>query len=347
MYIFPAKNEYALLHRNATRFSYKNLENNLSSTLRCPCCGNFIFNQEFSLLQSTEPDPPEIDQPTFLLPPGVSMYFKFIKVVIYFLLLRFLIIDLYTIFIGAGGAYCSQLQRQGSTDLCIFTASFANLKTSEDQRKLVMLDYLSCAYTVVSIVFFLYFRTNMKKYYSWLDNCSEVSQENYSIFLENIPMPEEMSEDGQVLSQDKFYKKLIKDEIMKKINEWFNKISKIIKKAELQYRRGQKIEVDPKENVSIIESQLFSLIVNKGQTIKGEKMEDLIERITLCYDLNIYENVNKLRATMTEKYIQEMNEWSKESEQQWVDKEKIKRKIHKLNQSIVKMTLENPKNNEM
>jgi hypothetical protein len=40
-----------------------------------------------------------------------------------------------------------------------------------------------------------------------------------------------MSEDEQIVSQDRYYKKLIKDEIMKKINDWFNKISKIIKKA--------------------------------------------------------------------------------------------------------------------
>jgi hypothetical protein len=33
---------------------------------------------------------------------------------------------------------------------------------------------------------------------------------------------------------------------MKKINDWFNKISKIIKKAEIQYVRGQKIEIDSK-----------------------------------------------------------------------------------------------------
>jgi len=123
------------------------------------------------------------------------MYFKFIKVVIYFLILKFLIIDVYATFIGVSGTYCSELQKRGETDLCIFTASFVNLKTIEDQKKLVNLDYLSCAFTVVSIVFFLYFRTNMKKYYSWLDNCSEVSQENYSIFLENIPMPEEIYED--------------------------------------------------------------------------------------------------------------------------------------------------------
>lgn len=41
---------------------------------------------------------------------------------------------------------------------------------------------------------------------------------------------------------------------------------------------------------------------------------------------------------MTEKYIEEINKKIQPSERQWIDKENIKKKINKVNQSIVKMS---------
>jgi hypothetical protein len=41
---------------------------------------------------------------------------------------------------------------------------------------------------------------------------------------------------------------------------------------------------------------------------------------------------------MTEKYIEEINKQIQPTERQWIDKENIKKKINKVNQSIVKMS---------
>ena len=106
---------------------------------------------------------------------------------------------------------------------------------------------------------------------------------------------------------EKWYKKTIKEEIIKKINEWFNKISKIIKKAEADYKKNHKFVLDPKEKISIVESQLFSLMVNKSKYIEGEAIQDLIEKVILCYDLNIYQNSVKLRDKITNNYLNELD----------------------------------------
>lgn len=112
----------------------------------------------------------------FLLPPGVSVYFRFIRMVIYYLLLKFLILDLYTIYWSMYGSYCSNLFKSKSTDLCLFTISGVNLKTYQDQNTLIMLDWLSMAFTIVSMIFFYLFRKSIQRYYSWLDNSIDVSQ---------------------------------------------------------------------------------------------------------------------------------------------------------------------------
>ena len=142
----------------------------------------------------TYPATPEKGKDIFLMPAGVAMYFKFVKIVIYHLVLRFFMLDLYTIYSSIYGNYCADVFRTGSTDICTFTVSLINLKTVQDQEFLPMLDYLSGVFVLASMVYFYLFRKSIQRYYSWMDNCLDVTQDNYSIFLENIPLPEEINE---------------------------------------------------------------------------------------------------------------------------------------------------------
>ena len=117
------------------------------------------------------------------MPAGVAMYFKFVKVAIYYLVLRFVLLDLYTIYSSVYGSYCANMFRNGNSDICTFTVSMINLKTMEDQSKLPMLDILSSTFVLASIIYFYLFRKSIQRYYSWMDNCLDVTQDNYSIFL--------------------------------------------------------------------------------------------------------------------------------------------------------------------
>jgi len=47
-------------------------------------------------------------------------------------------------------------------------------------------------------------------------------------------------------------------------------------------------------------------MVNKSRDIEGEAVQDLIEKITLCYDLNLYENSIKLRDKIINNYFNEL-----------------------------------------
>ena len=48
---------------------------------------------------------------------------------------------------------------------------------------LPMLDYLSSGFVLASMIYFYLFRKSIQRYYSWMDNCLDVTQDNYSIFL--------------------------------------------------------------------------------------------------------------------------------------------------------------------
>ena len=55
---------------------------------------------------------PKSGEDSFLLPAGVYIYFRFIKIVIYYLLLRLLILDFYTIYWSFYGNFCANLLRE-------------------------------------------------------------------------------------------------------------------------------------------------------------------------------------------------------------------------------------------
>jgi hypothetical protein len=86
------------------------------------------------------------------------MYFCFIKMVIVFLLLRFLVFDIYNIIVSNYGSYCSNYQLTHTTQQCVTVMSGYNLKAAADQSQLNVMDILNLVFTVLAIVLFILFR---------------------------------------------------------------------------------------------------------------------------------------------------------------------------------------------
>jgi hypothetical protein len=78
----------------------------------CPCCQNLVDTMPIPIEYGTSPfyfcGEPNIKagDRVFLLDSGTSMYFIFIKMCIYYLLMRFLVCDLYNIISSHGGHFC-------------------------------------------------------------------------------------------------------------------------------------------------------------------------------------------------------------------------------------------------
>lgn len=137
---------------------------------------------EVPICYSTAPSEPKEGEQVFLIDADVSMYFTFIKMAIYYLIIRFLVFDVYNIMVSKAGKFCSQ----ATTEPCMFPISGFNLKDHEDQNVLNLLDILSLVFTVISIVFFVIFRKHQYKLRDWLD-FNEISQDDFTVLIENVP----------------------------------------------------------------------------------------------------------------------------------------------------------------
>lgn len=76
---------------------------------------------------------PEEGEEKYQLQTGVSLYFTFIKMITIFLLMRFLIFDIVTIYLGVNGHFCSNQFSMNAKDLCTVQVSGYNLNSVEDQ----------------------------------------------------------------------------------------------------------------------------------------------------------------------------------------------------------------------
>ena len=114
------------------------------------------------------------------------MYFTFIKMVIAYLTIRFLIFDIYNILASMNGEYCSNLMASGSQDLCDRTISGYNLKSAANTSELNVLEWLSLAFTIISIVFFYVFRRILNEQKN-RSRSIHFSQDEFSILIEDIP----------------------------------------------------------------------------------------------------------------------------------------------------------------
>ena len=111
-----------------------------------------------------------------------ALYFIFVKMVIYYLILKVLIFDAFTIYASSTGSFCTQYQAVNPTKTCSYTLSGYNLKSAADQAVLNIIDILALAFTLFSVVFFIIFRKRMAKVRDWLDFTS-ISQDDFTILV--------------------------------------------------------------------------------------------------------------------------------------------------------------------
>lgn len=60
------------------------------------------------------------------------------------------------------------------------------MKSAQDQDELEIVDILSLAFTVLSIIFFLVFRKKQYELRDWLDY-NEISQDDFTVLIEDVP----------------------------------------------------------------------------------------------------------------------------------------------------------------
>lgn len=159
IYRYPADFEEAVAHAESFRFGYKpkTLINGKANP-RCPCCDNLLGTIPLSFC-SYPTDPKVIkDENIFLLPNGVSIYFTFIKLLIYYLVLRLIFFDVWVIFFSQYGDYCSNLYHNtvSPTDYCDTLTSGFNLTAFGNYKELRYLDMANLIFCFVSLIYLEY-----------------------------------------------------------------------------------------------------------------------------------------------------------------------------------------------
>ena len=135
---------------------------------------------EIPICYNATPDQPKVGDPVFMLATDVSLYFILVRVIIFYLILKFLVFDAYTFYASMSGKYCS------INGPCLTTYSGYNLKSAANQSDLDIISYLAFAFVIFSIVFFLIARKQVNKLRDWLD-FNEVSQDDFTVLMEDIP----------------------------------------------------------------------------------------------------------------------------------------------------------------
>ena len=114
------------------------------------------------------------------------MYFAFIKAVIIYLIIRMLIFDSANIYFSISGHYCHSVSKE--SDNCSYTTiSGYNLNHLEDTQALNILDYCSLGLTIISIIYFIWYRKKQARMINWLDR-NDKSQQDFSLLIEDIPL---------------------------------------------------------------------------------------------------------------------------------------------------------------
>lgn len=143
--------------------------------------------------------------------------------VIIYLVLRFVLVDIFTLIKSLDGQYCALLQSSNSTDRCNTIMSGYNFKHPANSGDLNVLDILNLVLTVVSMVFFLIYRKLAYKLQSWLDY-KDVSQDDFTILIENVPaFVYESGDKKKDISYDHEY--ILKNAVESKIRNWFTELN--------------------------------------------------------------------------------------------------------------------------
>ena len=208
VYAFPASQKAAEVHRRATKFGYNApTMKDGSETPICPCCENPVNTVEIPLCYGTSPGTVTDGERVFLLNSGTAMYFTFVKLCIYYLLLRLLVVDGFNMWSSYRGHFCSEQPDACERDYNSYLSAY-NKHTTQDQRSVDIVDYLNIGLTLASIVFFFCCRKYQYKVDDLLEH-SNVSQDDFSILIENIPVfvyEEEWTVDDVKYEYEKFIK---------------------------------------------------------------------------------------------------------------------------------------------
>jgi hypothetical protein len=182
IYAFPADPLAAEVHKQAIKFGYNSpLMKDGTVAPICPCCENLVNTVPLPLCADTSPisfcggADVGAGQSVFALSPGASLYFTFVKMCVYFLLLRFLVSDLYNLWTSGQGHYCERNPRQCSGDFYSFLSGY-NKHTEQDVHLVDTLGLLNIALTVLSVVFFYFCRKYQYRLYAFLKR-SETTQD--------------------------------------------------------------------------------------------------------------------------------------------------------------------------
>jgi hypothetical protein len=223
LYRFPANYKEAQVHAHASKFgkSHQKLKDGTLVPV-CPCCENLTSTKLIPLCYHTTPSPPQPGEEIFMIATDVSLYFLFVKMCIFYLLLKMLVFDAYTAFMSSQGQYCANLHAANPTQTCAYTVSGYNLNSSVDQMTLNIVDILGLAFTVFSIIYFIFFRRELFRIRDWLD-FNEVSQDDFTLLVEDIPafiFDEDTTKDSLEFE----YKAELEERFEEKIFEWLEKM---------------------------------------------------------------------------------------------------------------------------
>ena len=147
-----------------------------SKTPICPCCENYINTVSIPLDYPTLPDlNPEPGTEVYLLPTAISLYFNFIKMLMAFLTMRFLIVDLYNLATTFSERLCTVVAMRDSKigRFCLkyVFEYFPNPSSHKEEFEEAMVNQsvLNFVFIVLAMVFIVWYQYYSYKLYYFLE----------------------------------------------------------------------------------------------------------------------------------------------------------------------------------
>lgn len=153
----------ARVHSKASKFGF-NPSSQGNRFKVCPCCYNIVESEEIGFCYPTTKISIEEEAgfEEFKLTSAASLYFSFIKMVIIYFFLRFLLCDGFNLYSNiVFGSKCKSLEKDVCEDTIWNFASAINLDGNE--QTFWIQDILNLAIIVLSLIYFFIYR---KRQYS-------------------------------------------------------------------------------------------------------------------------------------------------------------------------------------
>ena len=148
-----------------------------------------------------------------------------------------------------------------------------NNATTDGQASLEHLDMMSLLMTVVSILFCFYGRIKLYELY-WYTEKRGISEDDYTILIENIPPIPFLGNDSLVKDVNQEYRSFIKKLVSNKIKIWLNSF----------------FSYESEEQIADKVDREFYKIFNKNKD-ESDLFENIVTQVSLCYDLTELENL--------------------------------------------------------